>query len=365
MNILELFGEPISYGGQESFVMNAIAQIDKGKYKIDLCTPYNCTNNLYSSTINEYGGRVYVFNLPFLPGGTRLNIYKPLLSLLKRQKYDVIHIHSGSTLFLTLASIIAHKARIRRIIVHSHSSGNKMTIKHKLIKGFARIVLSKCATDYCACSIEAGLWKFPKKIVNDRLIVINNAIDVERFKFDIGIRQKIRRDLGIDSNTYLLGHVGRFTDEKNQSFLIDVLAMASLQNHCKLLLIGEGPLYDNVLAKAKKMKMSDRVIHIDKTDAVNEYMQAMDCFLFPSKYEGLGMVAIEAQACGLPVIASIGVPKMIDVTGNVVFLDFDTKEWCNEIDHYRTCTREDQTEKLRAAGFDRSHATETLEKLYN
>lgn len=364
MKILELFGEPISHGGQESFVMNAIAELDKEEYKIDLCTPYYCNNDYYKNTIESYGGNVFAFNLPFSPGGTRKEVHKPLCDFLDVHTYDIIHIHSGSVLFLALCSKIAKNKSINKIIVHSHSSGEHMTFKHQLIQALVTPALKKYPSYYCACSKEAGLWKFPRGIVDEKLIIINNGIDVERYKYNVKMRIKIRNKLNINDDVFLLGHVGRFTDEKNQTYLVDVLEKLQDELNVKLLFIGEGSLLENVLQKAKDKQLDKRIIHIHKTDKVHEYMQAMDCFVFPSKYEGLGMVAIEAQAAGLPVVASKGVPRMINITQRVTFLDYDIDRWINSILEYRKIQRIDTSSEIIRAGFDRKTTSDMIEKIY-
>ena len=364
MKILELFGEPISHGGQESFVMNAIESISKKTYMIDLCTPFYCNNEQYKKTIQKRGGKVVTFDLSFSPGNSRIKEVKPLDNFLKKNKYDIIHIHSGSVLFLALAAILSKKNKIKKIIVHSHSSGKKITWKHKLIKLFSYLPLTLCPTDYCACSIEAGKWKFPEYIVKNKLIVINNGISTERFKFDKSTRTRIRKQLGISEDCVLLGHVGRFTSEKNQSFLIQVLSQIPNKCNMQLLLIGEGPLVKDVMQLAKEKGIYEKIIQIARTDVVYDYMQAMDIFLFPSTYEGLGMVAIEAQASGLPVIASNGVPSMINITKNVVFEELDAKIWCKKINAFLNFDRVDTSKTIVDAGFDNKTTAEAIKKLY-
>lgn len=368
MRILELFGEPISHGGQESFVMNAISSLDKNKYTIDLCTPFYCDNECYERTIRSRDGKVVQFGLKFNPGGIRVNEMKPLKKMLQKCKYDIVHIHSGSVLFLALASYVARKEHIKKVIVHSHSSGQKKTFKHSCIQLMTSLPLLVFPTDYCACSKEAGEWKFPKSIVKEKMLIINNGIATEKFRFDPEERVRMRKMLGIADNTVVLGHVGRFTEEKNQMFLVDVLSLLLVDNEkkdIKLLLIGDGPLIKQVLSYAESKGVSGSIIHIAKTDAVYHYTQAMDIFLFPSKYEGLGMVAIEAQASGLPVIASNGVPSMINVTQNVDFEELDTKKWCNSIINYLNFDRTDTSRSIVESGFDNKTTAKAIEELYH
>ena len=200
--------------------------------------------------------------------------------------------------------------------------------------------------------------------MNNKLIVINNGISTERFKFDKSTRTRIRKQLGISEDCVLLGHVGRFTSEKNQSFLIQVLSQIPNKCNMQLLLIGEGPLVKDVMQLAKEKGIYKKIIQIARTDVVYDYMQAMDIFLFPSTYEGLGMVAIEAQASGLPVIASNGVPSMINITKNVVFEELDAKIWCKKINVFLNFDRVDTSKTIVDAGFENKTTAEAIKKLY-
>lgn len=368
--ILEFTGEPIGTGGQEMFIVNMLRHI-KGDFCIDWLTPYDCTNSLYRSEIEGRGGEVSCFGLPFNPGGLRFNILMPLYKNLKRKKYDVIHIHSGSMLVLAGASLVARLAGVEKIIVHSHSTGFKKDLRYRLLKIFSSVFLSFCPTDYCACSKIAGEWKFPQRVVDQKMIILKNGIDLKKFSPNVVKRNEIRKSLGVGNDVCLLGHVGRFSYVKNQDFLISI--MCRLKKHChskwKLLLVGEGETLDKCIDLVKFNDLTNDIFFVGWKSNVFDYMQAMDMFLFPSRWEGLGMVAMEAQAVGVPVIASNKVPEEMKIVKDVFFLPIEDneEEWVNKIKEIteKKGTICNNVETMKSNGYDVEDAAIILQKLYS
>lgn len=367
--VLEVFGEPISMGGQESYVMNALMHMDLTDIHVDMFTPYYCDNARYEAFINMQGGIVVQCGIPFKVGGTRKEIIPAFKAYLKKTKYDVVHIHSGSISVLAYYAREASKAGVKRVIVHSHSSGVKENIKHLLIKIYASGLFEKYATDYFACSLQAAEWKYPKKLLNQTKI-LKNGVDVERFKFNPEIRSGLRKEYQITDDTLVLGHVGRFTHEKNQSFLIDVLSECYKKYEdlrIILMLIGDGDLLEDVKAKVRTHGLDEKVIFLGAKDNVHDYMQMFDVFLFPSLYEGLGIVGIEAQASGLPVIASKGIPETMKITERVSFIDLNCIElWCDDIfkNHSYNFDRSGSATDVIKNGFDVNETAKELRKIY-
>ena len=351
--VLEVFGEPISRGGQESYVMSILQNMDLSELSIDLFTPYYCNNQECVDYISQIGGKVIHEDMPFIVGGSRREIIPCFDSYLKKNKYDIVHIHSGSVSVLAYYTRIAAKYGIQKIIVHSHSSGAKENIKHFLVKLYASGIFKKFVTDFCACSIEAARWKFPKNVLKN-VKILNNGIDLSKYRYNFTARKKMRELYGIDENELILGHVGRFTYEKNQSFLLDILKKyIDTVGSAKLILVGDGDQLKNVELKAERLGLKDKVIFTGSKGNVNEYMNMFDIFLFPSIYEGLGIVGIEAQASGLPVIASDRIPKSICVTNNVSFLSLDKElMWCKEIEKKKNVERISCIEEIKKKGFD-------------
>ena len=365
MKVLEVFGEPVSNGGQESFVFNVLQHMDLTDLKIDVLTPYYCDNEHYRKTLEDLGGRLYTLDLPFSPGKSRGNIYQPLISFLKDHSYDVMHIHSGSISILALASLAAKRRRIPKIIVHSHAAGNNKNLKYRITKAVMTPLLNCCPTDYCACSTEAGEWKYSGKAMK-KLVVLKNGIDINRFRFSEDIRKKMRKQMNISDADFVIGHVGRFTYEKNQKFIIELLQKVKESiPAAKAILVGTGEARQSVEDMAKEKKLLGDVIFAGNVTNVQDYLQAMDVFVFPSLFEGLGIVGVEAQAAGLPVIASLGVPRTMQLTDNVRFISLDKmKAWCDAIDFLKDITRQDQGRQIRENGFDIQDTAKEVEMLY-
>lgn len=365
--VLEVFGEPISRGGQESYVMTALQHIDLSGLHVDLFTPYYCDNQEYINFIETNNGKVTVGNIPFVVGGTRREVIPVFEVYLRNNKYDIVHIHSGSISILAYYARVASKNNVKKVIVHSHSSGQKESIKHFLMKKYASRLFKKYATDFCACSKEAAEWKFPKSVLN-RVRILNNGVDLEKFKYDSTIRESVRKSLGIGDDILVLGHVGRFTYEKNQIFLLTVLKeyIEKFPNrNVSLILVGDGSELVNVKQKADDLKLVDHIKFIGAVDNPSEYLQAMDIFLFPSLYEGLGIVGMEAQASGLPVIASIKIPKSMKVCKNVFFLDLTSaSSWIAAISKSENEDRTNNFKCIKDRGYDINDSSKSVLDLY-
>lgn len=364
MRILEFTGEPIGTGGQEMFIVNVIRHLHMSDCTIDWATPYFCNNEAYKYEITSRGGSVVAFGLSFNPGGSRFNVIKPLYSFLKSTSYDVIHIHSGSISVLACGALVAKIVGIKKIIVHSHNTGIKKDWKYFLLKAIYNPLLRWLPSDYCACSMLAGEWKFPQYIVKNKLRVLNNGIDLEKFKPDLKKREEIRSQLNLDKDTILLGHVGRLSFMKNQEFLI--LIQKTLKERkikSQLLLIGEGESYEMLQELVEKYQLMSDVIFLGTTQAVYDYMQAMDVFLFPSRWEGFGMVAVEAQAVGVPVVASEYVPQSVKLTEGIVYLPLEKEGWVNAIKQFNGY-RYDNTRIIDEKGYNVNNTANLVESIY-
>ena len=363
--ILEVFGEPIISGGQEAFVNNVIENINWENLCIDLFTPYYCNNDLYRKNISDRGGKIYEANLDFKPGSSRFNIRKPLDEVLKHEKYDVVHVHSGSVSVLSIVSEVAKKNKVKIIIVHSHSPAEHETFKHMLVKIWFYRVMKMYPTYYFACSLNAALCKFPRKIALDKTKFIKNGINLDKYKFDIEKRKKIRKYLKLNEKDYLIGHVGRFSKEKNHKFLIEIIdKLSMLDRNVKLLLVGDGELKKDIEEQVKKRNLIKNVIFTGNVANVDEYMQAMDCFVLPSLYEGLPFVGVEAQASGMPIIVSNGVSCELKLTNSVEYEELKVEKWIEKIRKSKNKRRCDNILELKKAGFDITETANILRKIY-
>ena len=363
--VLEVFAEPFSNGGQEAFVMNVLQAMDMTNMKVDLLTPYVSDNGYYKKILKSLGCGLFSWGLEFKPGKSRLFYIKLFNTFFSRHKYDVVHIHSGSISALAYIAFSAKINGVKRIIVHSHSTGNAGW-KHSMVRILASPILEKSATDYLACSVSAGKWKFSNKICRNKLKIIKNGIDVNKFRYNSIKRKLIRGELGISNDTMLLEHVGRFSTEKNQLFLIDILnELSKKQDNYKLLLIGSVDDESLIKNKIKYLGLQKKVILLGNVSNVCDYMQAMDIFLFPSLFEGLGIVAIEAQSSGLPVIASENVPEDICITQLVSRLSLDNLDkWVQKIENIDVSNRIDVTPDIVNSGYDIIDTAKVIRETY-
>lgn len=298
-------------GGVEAVIMNYYRHIDRTKVQLDFICDEDSTNIPYEE-IEKLGGHVIL-----CPPYQKLFKYMKFLeNLFREKKYRIVHSNINTLSVFPLRA--AKKAGVPVRIAHSHSASNKKEILRNIIKHILRTFSRRYATDYYACSIVAGKFQFGKKATNrGEVVLITNAIDLERYSFDGKARREIRKELGYSENDYVIGAVGRLETTKNYEFLIKTFADYRGGNkQIKLLIIGEGKLRKKLETIILRRKLKDAVRIENYRVDINKCYSAMDLFVLPSLYEGLGLVAIEAQASGLHVIASDKVPIDADM-GNM------------------------------------------------
>lgn len=316
IRIAQIMGKMVS-GGVESVVMNYYKNIDHSKIQFDFFIDDDSTH-VPEEEIKKMGGKIY-----YLPPYQHVFRYmRCLKEIFVENKYKIVHSHLNSLSVFPLRS--AKKASVPIRIAHSHSTSTKDKrewIKN-LIKNTLKLFSRVYATHYFACTKYAGEWLFGKKnIKNNKVTIINNAINTKIFEPNNEFREEIRKKLSIEDK-FVIGHVGRFMHQKNHSFLIDVFnAVYEKEKSSVLLLIGDGPLKEDIIQKVNNLKLNNNVIFVESTPEVFKYYQAMDCFLFPSLYEGLGMVLIEAQMAKVPCITSSVVPKDSSISNKIQFID--------------------------------------------
>lgn len=315
-------------GGIENFIMNVYRNIDRTKIQFDFLD-HTEENGAFDKEIILLGGRI--FKLKKLSSKYFLSYQKDLKKFFKAHGgYKIIHSHLNLLSAFTLKG--AQKAGIKTRIAHSHTNCLLNTGLKKMIKLYAKSQINKYATVRFACSKEAALWQFGKSA--DKTLIIPNAVNLETFKFSAEKRVKMRKQLCIDENTFLFGHSGGFREVKNHRFLIDVFSAIKQKNkNSKLLLIGGGELKAATEARAEAAGLSESVIFTGSVPNVFDYLCAMDAFIFPSVYEGLGISVIEAQVSGLPCFVSDKVPQEAQISGKyfTLSLTLPPQEWAKLI----------------------------------
>lgn len=361
IRIAQIIGKWLG-GGVEAVVMNYYRNIDRDKIQFDFICDEDSTNIPFEE-IEKLGGKVIL--IP--PYQKVLKYHKELKKVLKEGNYKIVHSHINT---LSVFSLFAAKcAGVPVRIAHSHSTTNQKEKKKNLIKQVLRPFSKLFATDYMCCSELAGRWLFgDREYDKGKVYLLNNAIDIEKFEYNEQIRKRKREELGIRDSTLVLGHVGRFVEQKNHMFLIDIFSQVHKENEDTiLLLIGQGPLQNQIKDKVKSLKLEKFVKFLGQRDDVNELYQTFDIFLLPSLYEGLGMVLIEAQCAGCYCIASTEVPKIAKVTNNLNFIKLeDSSElWgIKAVKGLNKVNRKECIKSIKEFGYDIKEENKKLENYY-
>lgn len=348
-------------GGLETMLMNYYRKLDRDKIQFDFMTN-RLERGHYDDEIEALGGRIYRLS-PIKPGNYR-KYFKELDEFFKEHKeYKVVHSHINENSGFVLKA--AKKSGIPCRIAHSHLSDLKLDYKYPF-RVYARKNLKGNVSDYFACSKRAGEWLFGKEVTESgKVTVLNNAVDIKKFKINEDIRNRVRKDLAIEDKK-VIGHVGRFNPQKNHEFLIDIFnEVYKKDKDTVLLLIGDGYLKGKIEEKVKKLELEESVKFLGVREDIPELMQAMDLFVFPSQFEGLAVVMVEAQAAGLKIITSTGVTKESDITNNVEFIDLkkEPSYWADRI-LSSDFKKNDKTVKMIKNGYDSSHNVKWLSNFY-
>jgi len=362
IRIAQIVGKWVG-GGVEAVVMNYYRNIDRTRVQFDFICDSDSTNIPYEE-IESLGGRVIL-----IPPYQKVFSYqKELKKVLCDGNYKIVHSHINALSFFPLMA--AKNAKVPVRIAHSHSTTNKVEWKKNLLKQVLKPLSKMYATDYFACTEHAGRWLFGDKTFDDgKVFLMNNAIDLEKFKYNKNIRDSKREELKIDEKTLVVGHVGRFVQQKNHDYLIDIFNEYHKKNkNSILLLVGQGPLQEEIQNKVKDLKLDKSVKFLGQRNDVQELYQAFDVFLLPSLYEGLGVVLIEAQCAGCCCVASTEIPVIAKVTNNFEFLNLSDQPnvWADKIsDVVNDYKRKDYVKEIAKNGYEIKNEVKKLEKKYN
>ena len=356
-------GFTANYGGMETFLMNYYRemQIIDSSVVIDIIS--TSSEPAFKDELLKMGGQVHYISR----ARDKAKVKNELNKIMQENNYDVFWCNKSDLADITYLEV-AYKNNIPKRILHSHSSSNMFTgFRRKMVDilhNCNKKKVSKLATDFWACSDYAAEWLFPKEISQGKYKFIPNAVDMDKFKFSNETRETYRTELNL-KDKLVIGSVGAFLYAKNPEFILEVFKeIHNLNKNTVLLWVGTGELQEGIEAKIKEYKLEENVKLLGRRYDVAELMQAMDCFLLPSRFEGLPVVAIEAQATGLTVFASSdGITKQTKITDSLHFLTLsDTpKQWAEQI--LKTdLTHKDNTEQIVASGFEIKSATKNLLK---
>lgn len=336
--VLEVNVDDQGRSGVYSLIVNVIKNKPKD-VDIDIAAFENFENTADLNELAQYGTNVKYVGYSGNKLIKQYKIYKNLLRYLKQNKYDCVHIHSDVANKLYIAGKAAKKAGISKIIFHSHASevdGNYRKIKRQLHK-LTRRKLKDIGTRFVACSDIAAKWMYPN-INSQDITIINNGIDLDKFRFNSKVRQQVRKELKLNDNL-IIGHIGRFSYQKNHQYIIEIFSKLVLHEpKARLLLVGEGPDREVIENLVKEKNLENNVIFYGLSNHVEKLLQAMDVFILPSHFEGLPIVGVEAQTAGVPVIFSDQISKESKLTNNVTFLPIkanNISQWVTTIEKYK------------------------------
>jgi len=343
-------------GGLETMIMNYYRCIDRSKIQFVFLTHREYDGD-YGEEIHSLGGRIYHLPIlnPFSPA------YRKGLSNFfdKHPEYKIIHVHQDCMSSVILKEARKHDVPVR--IAHSHNSNQDKNLRY-VIKLFYMRLIPKYATKLFACSEEAGRWMFQDASFE----VLRNAIASDKYVYCADKRKTYREMLGVKDNEVLFGHVGRFYEQKNHRFLLDVFNCAKELVRSKIIFVGIGPLQQEIRQRALSLGIQDKVIFAGLRSDVADVMQAMDVFVFPSLYEGLGIVAIEAQAAGLPCLISDTIPSDCMITDLIEkkSLSDGAESWAKRAVELSQKPRRNTYEEIKSAGFDITENAKKLSDFY-
>lgn len=352
-------------GGIETYLIEQFRHLDKSKIDYDFVNITGEYSICYEDEILTSGSKI--FKVVSRHKNPLLHYWQWFNILLQHKGvYDVIVLNTNSLEYvfpLVLGKVFGIPVRV----IHSHNSGfeNKQGLARRLLVGMNKKLLAWSANLRFACSQFAGQWMFKDNPYH----VIYNAIDIHKYDANLAVRDEMRQALNLDTALTLL-HVGRFSYQKNHSFLLDIFKeVHSIQPDSVLLLVGdtteESEFLTEVKRKIKAYGLEHVVRLLGRRDDVNKIMQAADVLVMPSFFEGLTVVGIEAQACDLPLLLSDTVTKELGLLPSTQFISLDAgaKAWAEVIVNSKQHNRRSRYEELKVAGYDIGFETERVEKL--
>lgn len=355
IRIAHVMGKMVG-GGVESVVMNYYRHIDRSSIQFDFLIDSDSTL-VPIEEIHSLGGRV--FEIP--PYQKPIAYQRALGDLFKGEDWPIVHSHINSLSVFPLRA--AKKAGIPVRIAHSHSTSGSRERAKNLLKYALRTQSNRYPTHRLACSKLAGDWLFGSSVKYE---VIPNAIDLNIFSRCRLEREVVRDELGIGRDDLVIGHVGRFAEQKNHGFLLEIFAdVLNVRSDAWLMLVGNGELFEEAKNRASELGVAPRTIFLGHRDDIYRLYSAMDVFCLPSLYEGLPVVGVEAQAAEVPLVTSSNVTEEIALTSIVkrISLSCGSEAWAKELIGV-VGSRLSKEDSLSLSSFDIKVCANRLEKMY-
>lgn len=354
-------------GGVDTYIFSHYKYMNRDRFQFTFMTRNGSLQD--AEQFQEFSYDVKL--LPTTAAGDRELFIKRVREILM-EGYDVLHLHTSYWTGFLIEEI-AKEIGIPKVIVHSHNTSiadvsepeeRKARLKqHEAVKKAFSLDL---ATDFCACSWKAADWLFGPQIPRDKIRIMKNAIEVERFQFNPEVRRRIRAELGLE-NTWVLGTVGRIAYQKNPEFMVEIFReFHKTHHHAKLLMVGDGELWKDLESQIQKSGLEDAVLLLGWKPNVENYLQAMDCFLLPSRFEGNPISLIEAAASGLPAVIADTITEEAVIADNIHWVPLDISSWLSALEAIfdAPIDRTAGAKVVRAAGYDIKQQAKVLEELY-
>lgn len=347
-------GFQLSIGGVQKFIFENYKKIDKTRISFVVAVQRDYSLNYDQEFIDNGGILLKVPNME----KELFKFLKTIRRAVKEHNIDIVHLHLNS--YNSFLLIMFKMIGFKKVISHSHNIIHANNLFAKIYSYFLILIVRVLSKYKIACSIDAGNYLYGKK---SDFKVFKNAIDIDDYLFNYSQRLKYRIDMNLQDSC-VMGHVGKFNNQKNQTFLIDIMSL--LPKNYALLLIGCGENEQFIKEKVKKENLADRVHFLGERNDVAELLNAMDIFLFPSIFEGLGMVAIEAQANGLVTICSNFIPDDVVVSNKIIKLELNKNPdvWANYIMNINLGDRNDPIDSRIYEIFSIHHQAIKLQEYY-
>lgn len=370
IKVLEFTSDPFTYSGQEMFILNMYKNFQNKNVRYTFCTPFYTDNKEFLELLKINGDRHYSFNYNYNSKNRRMSVVKAMKQVLKDNKFDVVHIHSGGLFILYTLAKLAKKNGVEKVIVHSHQTGSK-SLKYTLMKVLTDFRFKKYVDRFFACSDLAAEWKFPRDIINNKdYKVINNGINVSKFTFSEDIRNKYRSELGIKKDEIVILNVGRFFPEKNHKFMVEIVKTLKEKNvDFKFIFVGNGELKELICSKIDEISCRENCMFFERRNDVAELLMASDVFVLPSLFEGFPITLIEAQATGIQTICSDKITREVcitDLCNQMSINEIDVNNWVEKIIQISKLKvkRDSYSQVVAACGYDEKTSAKVLEDEY-
>lgn len=354
-----------SYGGITHYALDNWKWMDKDKFQCDFATMSKKLD--FAQEILETGSKIHYISC--YAEADEEKFIKEVNAILD-EHYDVVHLHTKQWKSFLVEKLCIEK-NVPKIIVHSHSTKCNTSDDEKReweTKEHYRVRENfdeSLATDFWACSKDAAEWLFGDKIDENKIVIMNNAIEADKFVFDNTIREEYREKYNL-KNKFVIGNVGRLAFEKNQAFLLDVFSEVRKEvENAVLVLIGDGNLRVELEKKATELKIDKNVFFMGKQSQINEFYQMMDLFVLPSLFEGLPLSLVEAQTAGLKCLCSDTITKEAGFAGNVEYLPLEVASWKKKIvEMQHEYERINMYDAVTAAGYNIREQIHVIEREY-